>query len=408
MTKWMIVFFTALIVAVDLPAQQQGSSEDLKQQQSQLQREIDDLRSTLKDSKKHTSAGLAQLEMVQERLRLREKAIRSINQQISMLEGNIGRSKTEIDSLRERLDTLKVQYARNIVYAYKLRSNYDFLNFIFSAPSFNDAVRRIHYFRSYHQYCEDQALTIRNTRLQLQGKISGLELTRREKDAAAQKQEMQKSALEEEKRAKNAVVKTLKSKEKEIAKELTAKKKADYKLRLAIQKAIQGVITKDNNTLTATNTATGKKEVKTNPLETTPEGIRLSGNFENNKGRLPWPVDKAFIKLHFGRNHIGELMTNNPGLTIETEPGAVVKAVFEGEVVRIFDIEGAWTVLVRHGKYFTVYSNLRSVSVSRNQKVDGGQAVGIVANNDAGNGEIDFIIMEERTNVDPEKWIRKR
>ena len=411
MLKWMATCFVALIITINLPAQQQpGNSEELKQQQSQIQREIDELRSTLKGAHHDTKSGVKQLEMVQERLRLREKAIRSINQQINVLEGNIGRSKTEIDSLRDRLDTLKAQYARNIVYAYKLRANYDFLNFIFSAPSFNEAVRRIHYFRSYHQYCEEQAQTIKNTQLLLKGKISGLELTRREKDAAAQKQEQQKSALEEEKRARNAVVKTLKSKENEITKELTAKKKADYKLRLAIQRAIQLEITKGNNSLTNTNPATGKKEVKKNPLETTPEGIRISNNFADNKGRLPWPVDKGAIRIHFGPYRIEEVgvIGNNPGITIETEPGATVKCIFEGDVLGVSPVENTWYVMVRHGKYFTVYSGLASTSVSKGQKVTAGQALGTAAINAGGNGEIDFILTQERTNIDPEKWIRKR
>ncbi|HUP12603.1 MAG TPA: peptidoglycan DD-metalloendopeptidase family protein, partial [Niastella sp.] len=152
--------------------------------------------------------------------------------------------------------------------------------------------------------------------------------------------------------------------------------------------------------------AAAKKETK--KLELTPEGKRISGSFEDNKGHLPWPVEKASIKLHFGRNTQGTVVTNNPGLTIETEPGTRVKAIFEGEVVRIFDIEGAWTVIVRHGKYFSVYSNLQSVNVSRNQKIESDQLVGVAARNSDGNGEIDFILMQEIKNLDPEKWLRKK
>ncbi|THU41314.1 hypothetical protein FAM09_04180 [Niastella caeni] len=408
MQKWMATF-VALIITVTLFARQPGSSEELKQKQSEIQREIDELKNTLKDSKKRTSAGVMQLEMVKRKLRLRERAINNINRQMNILEGNIGKSKSEIDSLKDRLDTMKAQYARNIVYAYKLRSNYEYLNFIFSASSFNDALRRIQYFRTYHQYCEEQAIAIKNTQGVLEGKITGLELTRKEKDAIIQKQEKQKQELEEEKKEKNAVVRTLKSREKEITKELTAKKKADMKLRLAIQSAIGDVFNRAEKT--SNNNSTSKNEHNKSVLETTPEGLRISGSFENNKGRLPWPVEKAQIKIHFGSYRIPgivDIVGNNPGLTIETEPGGTVKAIFEGDVTSVFSVEGNWSVIVRHGKYFTVYSNLASVSVSKNQKITGGQVLGTAATNADGNGEIEFILMKERNNVDPEKWIRKR
>ncbi|MCS3796679.1 murein hydrolase activator EnvC family protein [Niastella sp. OAS944] len=402
MLKWMATGFLTLVITVALHAQQ-PAGEDLKQQQMELQREIDELNNTLKDSKQQSRAGQRQLEMVKKKLRLREKAIDNINRQVKMLEGNIGKSKSNIDSLKDRLDTMKVQYARNIVYSYKLRNNYEYLSFIFSANSFTDAFRRAQYFRAYHQYCEDQVIAIKNTQKLLTGKLTGLEIARREKDAVIEKQEKQKEELEEEKKEKNAIVKTLKSREKDILKELNAKKTAYKKVMSAVTNAIGDVYVKEYK---SNESPAAKKEVK--KLELTPEGKRISGSFEDNKGHLPWPVEKASIKMHFGRNVQGPVVTNNPGLTLETEPGATVKAIFEGEVVRIFDIEGAWSVIVRHGKYFSVYSNLQSVNVSRNQKIGADQLVGIAAKNTDGNGEIDFILMQEIKNLDPEKWLKKK
>jgi septal ring factor EnvC (AmiA/AmiB activator) len=406
MLKLTATCIVALLFAITLPAQQPGSSDDLKQKQSEIQREIDELKNALKDSRLDTRSGVKRLEMVKERLRLRERAIKNINHQIDLLEGNIGKSKKEVDSLKDRLDTLKAQYARNVVYAYKLRGNYEYLSFVFSATSFNDALNRIHYFKAYHEYCEEQANVIRNTQLVLAGKISGLEMTRKEKDAVIQKQQKQKQELEEEKKEKNAVVKNLKSREREIVKTLDAKRKADGILRKEIQKAIQNEINKyTGSTATTANNTNRPKSV----LETTPEGLRIGGSFENNKGRLPWPVDKASVKLHFGPNRLPDgVIMNNPSLTLETEPGTAVKAIFEGEVSSVFKIESDWTVMVKHGKYFTVYGHLKSVSVEKNQKVTAGQVVGTAASNDDGNGEVEFILMQERTNVDPAKWLRKR
>ncbi|OQP60982.1 hypothetical protein A3860_04455 [Niastella vici] len=463
MLKMMLTCFLAMAVHVALFAQQQaGSSEDLKRKQADIQREIDDLRNTLKDAKKNAKAGLLQLSMVQKKLRLREQAIGNINQQINVIEGSIGKSKNEIGRLKTELDTLKEGYAKSIVYAYKNRSNYDFLNFIFSSSSFNDALRRVQYLRAYRLYREEQATTIKNTQLLLQNKIAGLESTRKEKDVVLQKQEKQKIELEDEKKEKNEIVSKLKAREKEISKELTVKQKADQKLKVAIRTAIDREIKiarekalaeakareareaaereetakknaaaeaaarkaaeKEKNANAASTPATTPAVVKVEPkkeapkkpvesvLESTPEGFRISGSFESNKGRLPWPVEKANVKIHFGTYSIEgtKLRGNNPGITLATEPGAVVRAVFEGEVSRIFDIDGNWSVLVRHGKYFTVYSNLSSVSVAKDQKISAGTMLGRAAANDDGNGEIEFLLMQENRNLDPESWIRRR
>ena len=183
------------------------------------------MRTTLKDTKKNTKAGLLQLSMVQKKLRLREQAIGNINQQIGYIEGTIGKSKNEIGRLKVELDTLKQQYAKNIVYAYKNRSNYDFLNFIFSASSFNDALRRVQYLRAYRLYREEQASTIKNTQTLLHDKIAGLESSRKEKDVVLQKQEKQKEELEDEKKEKNEILSKLKAREKEISKEADVKTK---------------------------------------------------------------------------------------------------------------------------------------------------------------------------------------
>lgn len=468
MLKRMFTCFMAMAVSVALYAQQQpGSSEELKKKQAEIQREIDDLRNTLKSTKKNTKAGLLQLTMVKKKLRLREQAINNINQQIDIIEGTISKSKNEIERYKQELDTLKQQYAKSVVYAYKNRSNYDFLNFIFSASSFNDALRRVQYLRAYRLYREEQAVTIKNTQSVLQDKIASLESSRKEKDAVLQKQEKQKVELVEEKKEKNDILSKLKAREKEISKELTAKQRADRKLKSAIKSAIDREIRiarekalaearareaaeaaerakkaaaaeaarkaaaekaeREKASTAATAPATTpaatppvakaepKKEAPKKPaaesvLEATPEGFRISGSFESNKGKLPWPVEKGNVKIHFGTYSIEgtKLRGNNPGITLATEQGAVVRAVFEGEVSRIFDIDGNWSVLVRHGKYFTVYSNLSSVSVSKDQKVAGGTMLGRAAANDDGNGEIEFLLMQENRNLDPESWIRRK
>lgn len=437
MLKTLFSCFLILAFSGGLLAQ---TSDDLRKKQADIQREIDELRQSLNDTKKNKKAGLGQLSLITKKLRLREQAINNINDQINVIQSNISQSRNEITRLKQELDTLKMLYEKSVVYAYKNRSNYDFLNFIFSASNFNDALKRIEYLKSYRQYREQQASSIKNTQLLLQGKITGLESTQKRKSDALVEQQKEKVVLVEERKEKDEIVNKLKARERELMKELTDKQRADKKLRDGIMAAIRREAEKakaearrrekeeaaaaaaakkaaansaapnPNTTATTTTPAKAAPVKSKSVFDATPEGELISDNFEKNRGKLPWPVDKGQIKIHFGPYRIAELKItgNNPGLTLETEEGAAVKAVFDGEVISVFEVDGSSAVFVRHGKYFTTYSNLNSVTVGRNQQVKAGQVLGKAASNSEGNGEIEFVLMQDTRNLDPEPWIRRR
>ncbi len=414
------IFFTCVLVG-SLFAQ---TSEELRKQQAEIQKEINELKQSLQSTRKNKKASIGQLALVQKKIRLREQAINNISNQIDMIQVTITQSRNDIIRLKRELDTLKVQYEKSVVYAYKNRSNYDFLNFVFSAASFNDALKRVEYLKTYRNYRQQQAENIHITQNTLTQKIAGLELTRKEKDEILQKQEKEKHVLVDERREKDEVVSKLKAREKEINSELTAKAKADKKLRDGIAAAVRREM--DKARIAAA--AAAKKEEATAPkttnkdvanskpsrpksvLEATPEGAIISADFEKNKGRLPWPVEKGNIKIHFGSYKIEgtTIIGNNPGLTLETDPGASVRAIFDGEVTAIFDVEGSTNVLIKHGKYFTTYGNLSGTSVSKGQKINAGQVIGKAASNADGNGEIEFVLMQENKNLNPEPWIKRR
>jgi septal ring factor EnvC (AmiA/AmiB activator) len=408
------------------------NSDELKKKQADIQREIDELRQSLNDTKKNKKAGLGQLSMITKRLRLREQAIGNINQQLDVIQGDISLSRNEIEHRKHELDTLKAQYEKSVVYAYKNRSNYDFLNFIFSAASFNDALKRIEYLKSYRQYREQQAVAISDRQMVLQQKISGLENSQKRKGDALKEQEKEKLVLVEERKEKDEIVSKLKTRERELNKELTDKQRADKKLKDGIMAAIRREADRVRaetarrekeeaaaaKKAAANNPAPSTATITTKPAATkpksvfaaTPEGELLSDNFEKNRGKLPWPIDKGQIKIHFGPYQIEllKIKGNNPGLTMETEEGAPVKAIFDGEVSSVFDVDGTNAVFIRHGKYFTAYSNLNGVSVSKGQQVKAGQVLGKAASNSEGNGEIEFVLMQDTRNLDPEVWIRRR
>lgn len=414
------------------------SSSELKKKQADIQREIDDLRQQLEQTKKYKKKSLSELNLVQKRLRLREAQIRNINDQINLIQGNINQSWRDILKLRSELDTLKMQYEKSVVYAYKNRSNYDFLNFIFSAGNFNDALKRMAYLKSYRAYREQQAVNIRNTQNQLQLKIAGLNQNKQEKNQVLSEQNKQFKQLEVEKKEKDAVVREIKGQEKELMADLNAKRKQDARLRTAIMAAIRREVDADNRRLAAererrareeanakndaaanksesaakSNTKTDKPAKDIKPLAPLPstEEIKLaSDNFEKNRGSLPWPMNAGRVTMPFGPHKYEgmDVVYDNQGITIEADAGSSVKAVFDGEVTSVLSIGGTQAVILKHGKYYTTYSNLASINVSKGQQVKIGQVLGRLDEKDSGRGELEFLITNDKNvYLNPESWLK--
>ncbi|WP_290706495.1 hypothetical protein, partial [Flavihumibacter sp. CACIAM 22H1] len=244
---WILLFIVA--GSLNVLAQAGNSSSDLKKQQAEIQREIDELKKQLAETGKYKKKSLAELNLVQKKLKLRESQISNINQQINLIQGDINQSWRDIVKLRAELDTLKIQYEKSVVYAYKNRSNYDFVNFIFSAGSFNDALKRMAYLKSYRAYREQQAANIANTQNQLEQKIGKLNLSKKEKSSALEEQNKQFKVLAEERAEKNAVVSKIKGQERELMKDMTTKRNQDNKLKAAISAAIKREIAAEKKRL---------------------------------------------------------------------------------------------------------------------------------------------------------------
>ncbi|MES1222272.1 MAG: peptidoglycan DD-metalloendopeptidase family protein [Bacteroidota bacterium] len=425
----LLVCFTLMAVA-----QQPGKAE-LEKERAAIQKELDDVKRSLDETKRNKKASLAQLNAVQKKLQLRQREINVINQQMDLIEGDINQGWRDISKLKKELDTLKLQYAKSVVYSYKNRSSYDFLNFIFSANSFNDALKRVAYLKSYHAYREEQANNIVRTQGQIQGKIASLNQSREQKSIVLKEEDKAKEKLEDEKREKDEVVSKLKAREKELNKDFADKKRQDLKIAAALKTAINRAMAearaeaKKNADIAAKNSAaantTGNKSanspasnatekkatkpVEFSPLNADPAAKVLSANFERNQHSLPWPIESGRISMHFGPQTVPNTNLHyfNNGLTFETEAGKSVKVVFDGEVSLITYIGDVQAVIIRHGKYFSTYSNLSSVSVSKGQQVKTGQVIGKVAEKEDNIGELEFLISNDvNKNFDPEKWLR--
>lgn len=412
------------------------SKDELERKRRQIQSEIDQLQQQQQLISKDKKAGIGQLNLIQSKLRKRYAVIENINDEVRLIDNSIFANNREIYRLQKQLDTLRLQYARTIEYAYKNRSSYDMLNFIFTSSSFNDAVKRVAYLKSYRQYREEQVAGIQRTKDELGIRIRQLSENKAQKSKTLEEQNQQKKMLEEEKREKAGFVNKLKAREKELSKELAAKRKLDRDLQAAIAAVVRREIVKAAEErkraeaakkLEEANNASTKPAVAapstTTPasrpaaparreavLESTPEVTRVSVGFENNRRNLPWPVDAAMVTSGFGRRPIEgtTLFEENIGITIATQKGGSVKSVFEGVVKSVFDVAGSMAVTIQHGKYFTTYYNLSTASVSKGSQVSMGQVIGKAGVNDDGDGEIMFVVNNESTFVDPQGWLKSK
>lgn len=427
----LVCLFAIFSFLSSLSVYAQQDKNELEQERQQLQKEIQDMQAQYDQVKGKTKQSVAQLNILNRKINLQERYINNINRELRMIDDDIYKSNLEIYRLQKQLDTLKTEYARSVVYAYKNRSSYDYLNFIFSAGSFNDALKRIGYLKSYRTYREKQVSTILETQ-QLIAKRKEQQLGRKEqKNSALGNQTKQMEVLSEQKNEKNAVVSKLKSQEKDLEKQLAAKRKRDNDLKNSLAAIVRrevDIAKKKADDEAKANAATNANIAATNPssaltnattIKTTSSGsyldlnatdVRLNSEFAMNKGKLPWPVDNGYVCIHFGSYTIEgtTLKGYNHGITIcAPQAGVPVKSIFNGEVVGVFSSGGEMNVTVRHGKYFTTYSNLSSVSVKKGDAVSTGQAVGRLGADDEGGsgGKLDFLLMIETKEVNPELWL---
>ena len=448
---------------------------ELEKQRQSIQESIKQIEQELEATKQNKNATLGQLRDLKSKLAERQKLINNINQQVGQINNSIVSSTNTVAQLRQNLGMLKIRYAQSLRYAYQNRSSYDMLAFLFSSKDFNEALRRVKYLKKYRDYRVQQVEQIKVTQSQIEHQIGVLNTEKSQKDVLLLAQQQQTQVLQKETSETDQVVQQLKSKEKELLTQIEKNKKASRQLDKAISDIIrreidaarkkaeeeerkrQDAIARNtgpttpkivvNNNAPKTNgnnnsktngnnsKASSKSYTETEPevanrpsskytshktgsdynLSFTPEVEALSSNFENNKGRLPWPVEKGFISDHFGTHpHPVEqhVMIENSGVDIRTGSGVSARAVFDGNVTRIFKIFGTdWNVLINHGRYYTMYSHLSSVNVREGQSVHTKQVIGTVGTNDEGENVINFQIWKiagkGSVKLDPEGWIAR-
>ena len=425
-------------------AQNGGSRDDLQKQAQTLQKELDALNNLLEQTKKNKKSSLAQLAVIRNKISKRAALINGIAKQVKLLDNAIQSNQQDVRRLNNELDTLKYRYAKSIVFAYQSRSGYEYLNFLFSAGSFNDAVKRITYLKSYRQNREAQAMAIGLSESNLKNKINILSENKQDRLKTMSVQTVQLKVLQDDRKEQDKVVSQLKNKEQEITTQVRQKEAQRRKMQAAIaaviKREMQEAVKRENERLAklkaanpagnkTTNSTEEKAKTSANlgkvegglksttsnrpysALETTEEGRETSISFENNKGGLPWPVATGIVNIHFGVESIPgtKLDRKSDGIELAVPKGTTVKSVANGTVVYVGDVNGDKTVLIKHGKYFTAFSCLSSASVSNGQEVKAGTVIGRSGFNLDGEGAVLFSICNEKAvYFDPENWLKAK
>ena len=394
-----MIFFSILFAF--FRAEGQSSQQSLNKSKKQLETEIEYTNSLLEQTQKTKENSMNKLRLLERQIDRRETLINTISTEITSVDEQIATGNERIGTLTRDLNQLKQEYARMIYYAYRTMRTNNKLVFIFSSSDFNQAYNRLKYFRQYAEFRRRQAEKIRTTQNELSLKQQELQSIRSQKQNLVTDQEASKLKLTREKQEKDKTVKELTKKEKELLATLRAKQNALNKLKAEIEKLIaaeRANVTKS----TGSKTSTG--------MSLTPAEKHLSGTFAANKGSLPWPSDRGVVTETFGKHThpvLKYVKVKNNGIDISVSNGTQIHAVFDGRVSRILAVQNLnQVIIIRHGEYLTVYSNLEEVSVSEGQEVKTRQTIGkIHSDPDDGKSVLHFEIWLGKSIQDPQQWL---
>jgi len=394
--KIFLLLSVFLLVAVLTNGQ---SLDELRKKKEKTNEQIKYTTKLLEEAKKSEKQTLNKYKILNRQIELRTNLITGINSEVGVLGEFIDQNVWLVSSLNADLEELKKEYANMILFAQKNQTNYSKILFVLSANSFNQAYKRIMYLKQYTEYRKKQAELIQWIRDLVQVKVGRLQQQRTEKETLLQAKKREADQLNKEKKQQGKNLATLQQKQKDIEKKLREQQKIDAQLSREIQQIIDEEVNK------------AKKSGKTG-FEMTPEQKLVSGQFEQNKRRIPWPVDRGVITDHFGIHEhpvLKNIQVKNNGVDISTAQGTNARSVFAGEVSRVFVVSGGnYAVIIRHGKYLSVYSNLVNVQVKSGDKVSVKQTIGTIGTDgDDDKTVLKFQIWNENVKLNPEEWIAR-
>ncbi len=385
-----IVIYLLSIVLLPLSLYGADNVKDLQKKQKKLQQEIEQTNKMLKQTKRDESATLNKLQLIGQNIKNQKKLINTLDNEITALNREMNHLTKTRDSLQNVLEAHKTDYARLVRQSHYARMQQSPLLFLLSSDSFQQLARRARYLQEFAHFRQEQVRRIENTQREIDTQNELLQANKQNKQTVLSSKKREQENLKRDERKQQTMLTKLKSKEKDLNKQLKQQQKKVNEL----NKKIDNLVKKQ-----ASSTTTLTKEQKL-----------IAGGFEANKGRLPWPVEKGIISGHFGKQQhpvYSQVTMDNKGIYLQTTAGSKARAVYKGEVTSCFMIANTYAVIIQHGNYRTVYSNLSKLNVKQGDKVDTKQAIGTIftdAEQDQ-KTELYFQIYKDRDILNPELWI---
>lgn len=396
-SRFLVLLF---LLMINIAAWSQ-SAEALEKKINSIQKDIKLAEKLLKETSKNKETTINQVSLLQTQIKQRESLIRTYQNQVNALNRDIQKNKNEIAALKKDLILFQKEYANLLLIAYRNKGKTNNLLFIFSSEDFNQAMRRMRYIRELNDLVKVKIEEIKDTQEKINEQLEKNESNRREIEKVMAKEKEENASLKKDRDKLNKDVASLKKKESQIQSDIKKKENETKKLKKQIEKIIAEEIKKAK-----------EREELAKKNNTKSVDYNLSSNFAQNKGKLPYPVEQGIITGKYGLSpHPTQkkVTINNNGVDISTTKGAKARSVFDGEVSYVMLQGNNNVILIRHGLYFTLYSNLEKVFVKAGEKVTTGQEIGRVHTNVSdGKTILHFEIWQEnRTTVNPALWIKK-
>lgn len=436
MRRFLCVFSCCFCLAFPLLAQSNKLIKELENKRGTLQKQITESETLLKTTKKTVSSQLNGLAALTGQIEERKRYILTINNDVESIDRELSSLERQLRKLQRDLKDKKNKYESSVHYLYKNRSIEEKLMFIFSAESLAQTYRRLRYVREYATYQRLQGEEILKKQEQVNNKKAELRQVRTAKEGLLKEREAEKSKLEVQEKEKRTLVSDLQKKQRGLQNEISKKRREANQLNARIDRLIAEEIEKARKRAAeearreaaarkkegaktsepATSSSSGTSKSKATPLDayTMSKADReLSGDFVNNRGKLPMPVSGAYIiTSHYGQYAVEGLRNvklDNKGIDIQGKPGAQARAIFNGKVAAVFQLNGLFNILIRHGAYISVYCNLSSASVKQGQTVTTKQSIGQIFSDGADNGRtvLHFQLRREKEKLNPEPWLNR-
>ncbi|WP_285819735.1 murein hydrolase activator EnvC family protein [Bacteroides acidifaciens] len=432
MKRLFVILISCLWLAVPLSAQSNKLIRELESRRGALQKQIAESESILKNTKKDVGSQLNSLAALTGQIEERKRYILAINNDVEAIERELNTLERQLRALEKDLKDKKRKYEVSVQYLYKNKSIEEKLMFIFSAKNLGQTYRRMRYVREYATYQRLQGEEILKKQEQIRKKKAERQQVKAAKENLLKEREGEKVKLEAQEKEKRTLVANLQKKQKGLQNEINKKRKEANQLNARIDKLIAEEIERARKRAQeeARREAAARKKAegsqssgtgtaaKTNskPLEvyTMSKADReLSGNFAANRSKLPMPISGAYIiTSHYGQYAVEGLRNvklDNKGIDIQGKPGAQARAIFDGKVAAVFQLNGLFNVLIRHGNYISVYCNLSSASVKTGDTVKTKQSIGQIFSDGTDNGRtvLHFQLRREKEKLNPEPWLNR-